>query len=88
MTFLVLWWHSRTDLRPSMEDGATASLSRSEGRRAGLGILLAAGALLVDLRAWVGMSGPQPYRGIVAMFSLLAGKARDGGSLKRTCPGV
>ena len=53
-TFAVLYWHSRADLRERMECDPEISPLTSMGRRAALGVLLAAGALL----ATSAMGGP------------------------------
>ena len=68
MTFLVLWWTSRTDLHPPIHDGAVPPTLDAKGRRAGIGILLAASALLVT-SALGGPVGPATFfAGILAMF--------------------
>ncbi len=73
MTFLLLWWHSRKDLRPPMQDGVRPASLNPMGRRAGLGILLAAGALLAT-SALGGPVGPAAFvAGILAML-FVAGK--------------
>lgn len=67
-TFLVLWWHNRRDLRASIQDGAPPVSLDARGRRAALGILLAASALLVT-SALGGPVGPATLlAGILAMF--------------------
>jgi arsenical pump membrane protein len=76
MTFLVLWWHSRADLRPSMEDGLQPAALDARGRRAGLGILLAAGALLTT-SALGGPVGPATLvAGILAMLFVAGRQGR------------
>ncbi len=73
MTFLLLWWHSRKDLRPPMQDGVRPASLNPMGRRAGLGILLAAGALLTT-SGLEGPVGPAAFvAGILAML-FVAGK--------------
>lgn len=68
VTFLVLRWHSRSDLRPSIEDGVKPATLNPMGRRAGLGILAAASALLAT-SALGGPVGPATLiAGILAMF--------------------
>ena len=68
MTFLVLWWHSREDLHPRLQEDAPAAALTVKGRRAGLGILLAASALLVT-SALGGPVGPATLiAGILAML--------------------
>jgi arsenical pump membrane protein len=67
-TFLVLWWHSRRDLRPAIADGAPPASLDDHGRRAAVGIGLAASALLITS----GLGGPVGPAtllvGILAMF--------------------
>jgi arsenical pump membrane protein len=68
MTFLVLWWHSRKDLHPPLCDGAAPATLDARGRRAAVGILLAASALLVT-SALSGPVGPATLvAGVLAMF--------------------
>ncbi|MHB1743514.1 MAG: arsenic transporter [Acidobacteriaceae bacterium] len=68
VTFLVLWWHSRADLRPSIEDGVKPATLNPMGRRAGLGILVAASALLTT-SALGGPVGPATLAaGVLAML--------------------
>lgn len=68
MTFVVLRWHSRVDLRPAMEDGVRPASLNAMGRRAGVGILLAAGALLA-ISAFGGPVGPAALAaGVLAML--------------------
>ena len=68
MTFLVLWWHSRKNLLPPIHDGASPATLDDLGRRAGIGILLAASALLTT-SALGGPVGPATFlAGILAMF--------------------
>jgi arsenical pump membrane protein len=68
MTFLVLRWHSRRDLHPPIHDGAAPASLNAKGRRAGIGILLAASALLLT-SALGGPVGPATLvAGILAMF--------------------
>jgi arsenical pump membrane protein len=68
MTFLVLWWHSGRDLHPPIHDGEAPAALDAKGRRAGIGILLAASALLITS----GLGGPigaaTLIAGIIAMF--------------------
>ena len=72
-TFLVLWWHSRRDLRASIQGGAHAASLNPRGRRAAVGILLAASALLIT-SALGGPVGPATLlAGILAML-FVAGK--------------
>ena len=73
MTFLALWWHSRADLRPSMEDSAQPASLDARGRRAGLGILLAAGALLVT-SALGGPVGPATLVASILAMLFVAGR--------------
>ena len=68
MTFIVLWWHSREDLRPPIHDGEVPPQLDARGRRAGVGILLAASALLIT-SGLGGPVGPATFlAGILAMF--------------------
>ncbi|MGC1870625.1 MAG: arsenic transporter [Acidobacteriaceae bacterium] len=68
MTFLVLWWHSRRNLHPPIHDGASRAALDDRGRRAGIGILLAATALLIT-SGLGGPVGPATFlAGILAMF--------------------
>jgi arsenical pump membrane protein len=68
VTFFVLWWHSRADLRLPIHDGSTPATLDATGRRAGIGILLAATALLVT-SAMGGPVGPATFlAGILAIF--------------------
>jgi arsenical pump membrane protein len=84
MTFLVLWWHSRRDLRPIIRDNSSPTSLDSHGRRAAIGILLAASALLVT-SAMGGPVGPATLvAGILAMLfvarsdrRVMAGALRD-----------
>ncbi len=68
MTFLVLWWHSLAELLPQIQDRASPATLDAKGRRAGMGILLAASALLITS----GLGGPVGpatlIAGILAMF--------------------
>jgi arsenical pump membrane protein len=68
MTFLVLWWHTRKDLLPVIADGTRPALLDDHGRRAAVGIGLAASALLITS----GLGGPVGpatlLAGILAMF--------------------
>ncbi|HEY5254856.1 MAG TPA: arsenic transporter [Acidobacteriaceae bacterium] len=67
-TFLVLWWVGRIDLRPPIHDGAVSPTLDAKGRRAGIGILLAATALLIT-SALGGPVGPATFfAGILAML--------------------
>jgi arsenical pump membrane protein len=76
MTFLVLWWHSRADLRPLIEDGVQPTALDARGKRAGLGILLAAGALLAT-SALGGPVGPATLAaGVLAMLFVAGGEGR------------
>jgi arsenical pump membrane protein len=68
VTFLVLWWHSRKDLFTTIHDGASPATLDVKGRRAGIGILLAASALLVT-SALGGPVGQATFvAGVLAMF--------------------
>ncbi len=68
ITFLVLWWHSRNDLHPRIHDGTAPAMLDAKGRRAGIGILLAASALLIT-SALGGPVGPATsLAGILTMF--------------------
>lgn len=68
MTFLVLWWHSRRDLHAPIHDGAAPATLDAKGRRAGVGVLLAACALLVT-SGLGGPVGPATFlAGILTMF--------------------
>ena len=68
ITFFVLWWYSRRDLGLPIQDGSTPATLDAKGRRAGIGILLAATALLVT-SAMGGPVGPATFlAGISAMF--------------------
>ncbi|MGO8718404.1 MAG: arsenic transporter [Acidobacteriaceae bacterium] len=73
MTFVVLWWHSRADLRPAMEDGVQPASLNAMGRRAGVGILLAAGALLAT-SAFGGPVGPAALAAGVLAMLFVAGR--------------
>jgi arsenical pump membrane protein len=68
ITFLALWWHSRRDLHAPIHDSASPPTLDARGRRAGIGILLAASALLIT--SWLGGPvGPATFvAGILAMF--------------------
>jgi arsenical pump membrane protein len=46
ITFFLLWWRSRKDLRMPLDDGIKPPSLNTMGRRAGIGVLLAAAALL------------------------------------------
>jgi len=75
MTFLVLWWHSRKDLLPPIHDGASPATLDARGRRAGMGILLAASALLVTS----GLGGPVgPATLIAGILAMLFVARTDG----------
>lgn len=77
MTFLVLWWHSRNDLLPPIPDGKSVATLDARGRRAAIGVLLAATALLVT-SALGGPVGPATFiAAILAMFFV----ARTDGSV-------
>lgn len=68
VTFLMLWWHSRTELCPPIHDGAVPPTLDGKGRRAGIGILMAASALLLT-SALGGPVGPATFfAGILVMF--------------------
>lgn len=73
ITFLLLWWHSRRDLRPPMQDGAQLASLNPMGQRAALGILLAAGALLVT-SALGGPVGPATLAAGVLAMLFVAGR--------------
>jgi arsenical pump membrane protein len=76
VTFLVLWWHSRADLRPSIEDGVKPATLNPMGRRAGLGILVAASALLAT-SALGGPVGPATLAaGVLAMLFVARSQVR------------
>ena len=76
VTFLVLWWHSRADLRPSIEDGVKPATLNPMGRRAGLGILVAASALLAT-SALGGPVGPATLAaGVLAMLFVARSQGR------------
>ncbi|HET9087644.1 MAG TPA: arsenic transporter [Acidobacteriaceae bacterium] len=67
-TYVLLFWHSRANLRPPMQDGVEDSSLSQVGRRAALGVLLASGALLVT-SAINGPIGPATFvASLVAMF--------------------
>lgn len=67
-TFVLLYWHSRRNLRQPMQDGTQPSALNSMGRRTALGVLLAAGALLVT-SAIGGPIGPATFvAGLVVML--------------------
>ncbi len=77
MTFLVLWWHSRNDLLPPIHHGKSVATLDARGRRAGMGVLLAATALLIT-SALSGPVGPATFiAGILAMLFV----ARTDGSV-------
>ena len=68
VTFLLLWWRSRGDLSQPMQDGVQPASLNPMGRRAAVGVLLAAGALLAT-SAMGGPVGPAALlAGIVAML--------------------
>ncbi|MES2221717.1 MAG: arsenic transporter [Acidobacteriota bacterium] len=68
MTFLALWWHSRGDFHPPIHDGAAPVQLDARGRRAGIGALLAATALLIT-SALGGPVGPATFiAGILVML--------------------
>jgi arsenical pump membrane protein len=80
MTFLVLWWHSRKDLRHPIADGAGPASLDVHGRRAAIGIVLAASALLIT-SALGGPVGPATLiAGVLAMLFV----ARTDGSVMVT----
>ena len=67
-TFAVLFWHSRRDLHPPMQNGTPPAALSPMGRRAALGVVLAAGALLVT-SAMGGPIGPATFAaGLLAML--------------------
>lgn len=57
-TFFLLWWRSRDDLRARIDDGIRPAALDVMGRRAGMGALIGAGALLTTsaLGGKVGMA--------------------------------
>jgi arsenical pump membrane protein len=68
MTFLALWWHSRRELLSSIQDGAFPATLDAKGRRAGIGVLMAASALLIT-SALGGPVGPATLiAGVLVMF--------------------
>jgi arsenical pump membrane protein len=70
-TFAVLYWHSRRDLRQKMEcTGEIVPLS-AMGRRAGLGILVASGGLVVT-SAMDGPIGPATFAAAVVVMIFVA----------------
>ncbi len=73
VTFLLLWWSSRSQLSASMQNGAQPAALKPAGRRAGLGILLAAAALLAT-SAMSGPVGPATLAAGVAVMIFVAGK--------------
>jgi arsenical pump membrane protein len=46
VTFLLLWWRSRGDLRARLQNGIRPAALDAMSRRAGIGVLIGAGALL------------------------------------------
>jgi arsenical pump membrane protein len=77
ITFLVLWWHSRRDLIAPIQDGASPATLDTRGRRAGIGILLAASALLITSALGHPVGPATLIAGILAMFFV----ARTDGSV-------
>ena len=73
VTYALLFWHSRTDLRTPMNDGVESSPLSRVGRRAALGVLLASGALLVTSA----MGGPIGPATLVASVVAMLFVARD-----------
>lgn len=63
VTFFLLWWHSRGDLRARLVDGIRPAALDPMGRRAGIGVLIGAGALLAT----------SALDGKVGLAALLAG---------------
>jgi arsenical pump membrane protein len=68
ITFLLLWWRNRADLHDRMQDGVKPAALDTMGRRAALGVLAAAGALL----ATSAMGGPVgPATAIAGLLATL-----------------
>ncbi len=67
-TFLLLWWRSRASLHNRIQDGVKPAALNAMGRRAAVGVLVAAGALL----ATSAMGGPvglaTAIAGVLAML--------------------
>ncbi len=72
VTFIVLWLHSRAKLRQPMQDGVKPPRLEQMGRRAGLGVLLAAAALLTTSA----LNGPIGPATAVAGFAVMIFVAR------------
>jgi arsenical pump membrane protein len=75
-TFAMLYWHSRRDLGKEMEWDTEVFPLSAMGRRAGLGILLAAGALVVT-SAMNGPIGPATFAAAVVVLIFVARKQGD-----------
>ncbi len=76
MTFLVLWWHSRADLRSFNGRRRTASFARCKGQARGPGNFAGRGRLAGHLRAGSDLSAPQPWpQASSRCCLLLAGRA-------------
>jgi arsenical pump membrane protein len=73
VTFAMLWLRSRADLRQPMQDGVKPPSLSPMGRRAGLGVLLAAGALLAT-SAMAGPVGPATAAAGLAAMLFVAGR--------------
>ncbi len=71
-TFAVLWRLNRVDLRQPMQDGSRPAALEPLGKRAGLGILLAAAALLTT-SALGGPIGPATATAGLAVMLIVAG---------------
>lgn len=93
LTFLLLWLHSRKDLRSRLDDGVRPPALSPIGHRAGIGVLLAASGLLVT-SALGGPVGPATLIAGVLVLLLVAhsGKTIDirvvGGALRHMSWGV
>ncbi len=72
ITFGLLWWRSRAELRSFLADGVKPAPLNALGRRAGLGVLLATGALLAT-SALGGPIGPATMTAGMAVMLFVAG---------------
>lgn len=71
ITFALLWWRSRAQLQPAMANGVRPASLSGVGRRAAVGVLLAAGALLVT-SALGGPVGPAATTAGLAVMLFVA----------------
>jgi arsenical pump membrane protein len=72
ITFALLWWRSRVELRSPLADGIKPAPLNAIGWRAGLGVLLATGALLAT-SALGGPVGPATMTAGLAVMLFVAG---------------